>query len=134
MLQNPTRKAGIRGGSAEPGLLVSAFLGEAFLELGEGGFLDLADALAREAELAADLVEGHRVAFVEAEAEAEDRGLALADRPEQGRDALEVGVGGRRPAVAALAVGPLVGHLAGGGPHHVEADRAGEVLRGADRA
>src|SRR4029453_18521434 len=96
-------------------LLVPALFREPLLELAERRLLDLADALAGEAELAADLVEGHRVAFVEAEAEAQDRRFALADRAEQGRDALEVGVRGRRAAVRLLPVGAVVGDLAGGG-------------------
>src|SRR5579859_7513925 len=74
------------------------FLGEALLKLGEGRFLDLADALAGEPQLPADLVERHRVPFVQSEAEAQDRGLAVADRAQEEGDPLEVR--GRR-------IGPL---------------------------
>src|SRR5262245_9815726 len=115
-------------------LLFAAFFRESLLELGKGRLLDLADPLAGQTELAADLVKGHGVALVEAEPEAQDCGLALADGAQQRRDALEVGVGRRRAAVAVLAVGPLVGDLARGGPHDVQAHRPREVLGGADRA
>ena len=52
-------------------------------ELAQRLVLDLADALAREADLLADLLERHRVLAVEAVAELEDLGGALVDFIEQ---------------------------------------------------
>ena len=51
-------------------------------QLREGLALDLADALARDAELAADLLERARVAVEQAEAELDDLLLTLGERVE----------------------------------------------------
>src|SRR5690606_15611487 len=50
--------------------------------------LDLADALAGEVEVLADLLERARFAAIEAEAELEDLALAVVERGEQSRDLL----------------------------------------------
>src|SRR5271169_2494422 len=57
-------------------------------ELAHRARLDLADALAREVEVLADLLEGARLAAVEAEAQAQDLALALVERREQPADLL----------------------------------------------
>src|SRR5579883_1594369 len=59
-------------------------------ELAQGLALDLADALARQAEALADLLERLGLLVVQAEAHAQDRRLALVHLVEQGHDVLQV--------------------------------------------
>src|SRR5207253_4255392 len=49
-------------------------------------FLDLADALARDAQQRADLFEGHRLLALEAEVEPQDLGLAVLERRQRSEE------------------------------------------------
>src|SRR4051812_19873863 len=85
---------------------LEALAGEAALELREGRRLELADALARQAELLADGLECPRLAVGEAEAELDDAALPLGEL----RDDVPHGLAAKRLRRLLLRVdGGLVG-------------------------
>src|SRR4051812_16716765 len=81
-----SRRGDGRGSVADP----SSLLIHAVHQLLEGLVLELADALAGQAEVLADLAEGHRLERLEAEPHADHRGLAVLERLQAAEDAVEV--------------------------------------------
>src|SRR3954454_3022249 len=89
--------SGFPGGTATSGCANShlrreqfagAVVGRGVAQLGERAVLDLADALPRQLEHLTDLVEGARLAAVEAVAQLEDLALAVVERREELLDLL----------------------------------------------
>ena len=80
----PVRAGPVLGGPVRlPGVVpAGALVQQTLVELPERLDLDLADALARQPDLLADLLERQRLLAVEPEAETEDGGLTLIDRVE----------------------------------------------------